>query len=59
MSEGDPELQQQVLDSALSQLPIIGDEFRTPEGDRVDIGRGDRAIAARTVRRPRERRRTP
>ena len=30
--KGDPELQQQVLDSALSQLPIIGDQFRTPEG---------------------------
>ena len=29
---GDPELQQQVLDSALSQLPIIGDQFRTPDG---------------------------
>ena len=30
--QGDPELQQRVLDSALSQFPIIGDQFRTPEG---------------------------
>src|SRR5690606_34690037 len=30
--QGDPQLQQRVLDSALSQFPIIGDQFRTPEG---------------------------
>lgn len=30
--QGDPELQERVLDSALSQFPIIGDQFRRPEG---------------------------
>ncbi len=30
--QGDPELQQRVLDSALSQFPVLGDQFRRPEG---------------------------
>jgi YihY family inner membrane protein len=30
--QGDPDLQQRVLDSALSQFPVIGDQFRRPEG---------------------------
>jgi uncharacterized BrkB/YihY/UPF0761 family membrane protein len=30
--QGDPELQARVLDSALSQFPVIGDQFREPEG---------------------------
>ena len=28
---GDPELQQRVLDSALSQLPVVGDQLGTPQ----------------------------
>lgn len=30
--QGNPDLSKQVLDSALSQFPIIGDQFRRPEG---------------------------
>jgi YihY family inner membrane protein len=30
--QGDPELQQRVLDSALSQFPVLGDQFRQPGG---------------------------
>ena len=30
--QGNPDLQQRVLDSALSQFPVIGDQFRRPEG---------------------------
>jgi len=30
--QGNPELQQEVLDSALSQFPIVGDELGRPEG---------------------------
>ncbi len=30
--QGNPELQDRVLDSTLSQFPIIGDQFRRPEG---------------------------
>ncbi len=30
--EGDPERQQELLDSALAQFPIIGDQLGTPEG---------------------------
>jgi len=30
--QGDPDLQQRVLDSALSQFPVLGDQFRRPEG---------------------------
>ena len=30
--QGNPELQARVLDSALSQFPVIGDQFRRPEG---------------------------
>jgi len=30
--QGDSDLQQRVLDSALSQFPVIGDQFRRPEG---------------------------
>jgi YihY family inner membrane protein len=30
--QGDPDLQARVLDSALSQFPVIGDQFRRPEG---------------------------
>src|SRR5690606_20918840 len=30
--QGDPELQDKVLDSALSQFPIIGDQLGRPEG---------------------------
>src|SRR4051812_2046417 len=30
--QGNPDLQKQVLDSALGQFPVLGDEFRKPEG---------------------------
>ena len=30
--QGNPDLSQEVLDSALSQFPILGDQFRRPEG---------------------------
>lgn len=30
--QGDPELQERVLESALSQFPVIGDQFRRPGG---------------------------
>src|SRR3954451_1820118 len=30
--QGNPDLQKEVLDSALSQIPVLGDQFRTPEG---------------------------
>ena len=30
--QGDPELQQRILESALSQFPVIGDQFRKPGG---------------------------
>ncbi len=30
--QGNPDLQARVLDSALSQFPVIGDQFRRPEG---------------------------
>jgi uncharacterized BrkB/YihY/UPF0761 family membrane protein len=30
--QGNPDLQAKVLDSALSQFPVIGDQFRRPEG---------------------------
>ena len=30
--QGDADLQRRVLDSALSQFPVIGDQFRRPEG---------------------------
>src|SRR5215207_8366308 len=30
--QGDPELQERVLDSALSQFPVLGDQFRQPGG---------------------------
>jgi membrane protein len=30
--QGDPELQKRVLDSALSQFPVLGDQFRQPGG---------------------------
>ncbi len=29
---GDPELQQRVLDSALAQLPVVGDDLQRPDG---------------------------
>lgn len=29
---GDPELQQQIIDSAMSQIPLIGDQLGQPEG---------------------------
>ncbi|WP_212721509.1 YihY/virulence factor BrkB family protein [Nocardioides dongxiaopingii] len=29
---GDPELQRRVLDSALTQLPLVGDDLQTPQG---------------------------
>ena len=29
---GNPELQQQIIDSAMSQIPLIGDELGQPEG---------------------------
>ena len=49
--QGDPELQQRVLDSALSQFPVLGDQFRRPEGlDGLDDG-GDRRRPGRDVRR--------
>ena len=30
--QGNPDLQAKVLDSALSQFPVLGDQFRRPEG---------------------------
>jgi uncharacterized BrkB/YihY/UPF0761 family membrane protein len=30
--QGNPDLQREVLDSALAQFPVLGDEFRRPEG---------------------------
>ena len=30
--DGHPELQQQILDSTLSQFPVIGDELAEPQG---------------------------
>ncbi len=30
--QGNPDLQSRVLDSALSQFPVLGDQFRRPEG---------------------------
>ena len=32
MLQGDPAAQQHVLDSALSQFPVIGDQFHRPGG---------------------------
>lgn len=36
--DGRPELQQQILDSALSQFPVIGDELADPQGLQGSIG---------------------
>ena len=36
--EGHPELQQQVLDSTLSQFPVIGDQLADPQGLEGSIG---------------------
>ena len=36
--EGSPELQQRVLDSALAQFPIVGDQLGRPEGLRGSTG---------------------
>ena len=36
--DGHPELQQQILDSTLSQFPVIGDELADPQGLRGSIG---------------------
>ncbi len=36
--DGRPELQQQILDSTLSQFPVIGDELATPQGLQGSIG---------------------
>lgn len=36
--DGRPELQQQILDSTLSQFPVIGDEIADPQGLRGSIG---------------------
>src|SRR5689334_22290339 len=32
MLQGNPDLQKEVLDSALAQFPVLGDQFRRPEG---------------------------
>jgi YihY family inner membrane protein len=36
--DGRPELQQQILDSTLSQFPVIGDELANPQGLQGSIG---------------------
>jgi YihY family inner membrane protein len=36
--DGHPELQQQILDSTLSQFPVIGDELAEPQGLQGSIG---------------------
>lgn len=36
--DGHPELQQQILDSTLSQFPVIGDELADPQGLRGSVG---------------------
>ena len=36
--DGHPELQQQILDSTLSQFPVIGDELADPQGLQGSIG---------------------
>jgi membrane protein len=36
--DGRPELQQQILDSTLSQFPVIGDEIADPQGLRGSVG---------------------
>jgi len=36
--DGRPELQQQILDSTLSQFPVIGDQIADPQGIRGSIG---------------------
>lgn len=36
--DGRPELQQQILDSTLSQFPVIGDEIADPQGLQGNIG---------------------
>jgi YihY family inner membrane protein len=36
--DGRPELQQQILDSTLSQFPVIGDELADPQGIQGSIG---------------------
>ncbi|CAB4766531.1 unannotated protein [freshwater metagenome] len=36
--DGRPELQQEILDSALSQFPVIGDELATPQGLQGSVG---------------------
>ena len=38
--QGDPELQRRILDSALSQFPVIGDDLGTPDG----IGGGSTGV---------------
>ena len=40
--DGHPELQQQILDSTLSQFPVIGDELADPQGLQGSIGAIDR-----------------
>src|SRR5687767_10078989 len=36
--DGHPDLQQQILDSTLSQFPVIGDELADPQGLRGSVG---------------------
>ena len=36
--DGHPEMQQQILDSTLSQFPVIGDELADPQGLRGSVG---------------------
>jgi len=36
--DGSPELQQQILDSTLSQFPVIGDELTDPQGLQGNLG---------------------
>lgn len=36
--QGNPELQRQILDSTLSQFPVIGDQLGEPEGLRGSVG---------------------
>ena len=45
--DGRPQLQQQILDSTLSQFPVIGDELSNPQGLQAASGRSSSAGSSR------------
>ena len=53
--DGQPELQQHILDSTLSQFPVIGDELADPQGPAGQRRRDHRRRSRRPVRRARRR----